>query len=164
MATPAIEPRIVTIGVYGWSEAEFFGALQDAHVDLFCDIRRRRGVRGSEYAFVNSQRLQARLAELDITYCHIMELAPSDDLRQTQYQADKATKTAKRKRTELDPAFIQAYRQTVLDDFSPQAFLSSLPPDVKTLAFFCVERAPEACHRSLVAQTFAELGLEVEHL
>lgn len=109
-------------------------------------------------------RLQARLAELGIAYCHVKELAPSEALRQTQYQADKVTKTAKRKRTELDPVFVQSYRQMILDDFSPQTFLTDLPPDVKTIAFFCVERAPEACHRSLVAQTFADLGLEVEHL
>jgi uncharacterized protein (DUF488 family) len=157
-------PRIVTIGVYGLSEAEFFSALQNAHVDLFCDIRRRRGVRGSEYAFVNSQRLQSRLAELGIAYRHIIELSPSNELRQAQYRVDEATKTAKRQRTTLDPAFIQAYQENVLADFSPQAFLTSLPIDVKTIAFFCVERAPEACHRSLVAQRFADLGLEVEHL
>ncbi len=157
-------PRVVTIGVYGLSEAEFFAALQNAHVDLFCDIRRRRGVRGSEYAFVNSQRLQRRLAELGIAYQHIKELAPGEAVRQAQAQADKATKTAKRKRTGLDPAFIAAYQQTVLVDFSPQSFLSTLPDQIKTVALFCVERAPEACHRSLVAQEFADLGLEVEHL
>ncbi len=61
---------IVTIGVYGRSEADFFDTLQQAHVDLFCDIRARRGVRGSEYTFANSQRLQARLAELGIAYRH----------------------------------------------------------------------------------------------
>ena len=157
-------PRIVTMGVYGSSEAEFFSALQNAHVDLFCDIRGRRGVRGSQYAFANSQRLQARLEELGIQYRHTKELAPGEAVRQAQSEADKAAKIAKRKRTQLGPVFIQAYHETVLDDFSPQAFLASLPSDVKTLAFFCVERAPEACHRSLVAQTFADLGLEVEHL
>lgn len=157
-------PRIVTIGVYGKSEEEFFALLQDARVDLFCDIRRRRGVRGSEYAFVNSQRLQARLAELGIAYQHHIELAPTEAMREAQREADKATKTAKRKRTELEPAFIQAYQQSVLDNFSPQAFLASLPSNTKTLAFFCVEGAPEACHRSIAAQRFAELGLEVEHL
>ncbi len=47
-------PRIVTLGVYGRSEAEFFATLQHAQVDLFCDIRRRRGVRGRDYAFANS--------------------------------------------------------------------------------------------------------------
>lgn len=157
-------PRIVTLGVYGRSEAEFFAALQGAHVDLFCDIRRRRGVRGREYAFVNSQRLQAQLAEMGIAYVHIKELAPSDAVRQAQNEADKAAKVAKRQRRGLDPAFIKAYQETVLTHFSPEAFLSSLPDDVKTIAFFCVERAPEACHRSLVAQTFAALGAEVKHL
>jgi uncharacterized protein (DUF488 family) len=160
----SVMPRIVTLGVYGRSEAEFFALLQDARVDLFCDIRRRRGVRGSEYAFVNSQLLQARLAELGIAYQHISELAPTEAIRQAQMEADKVSKTAKRKRTELDPIFIQAYQQSVLNDFSPQSFLAGLPSDVKTVALFCVERAPEACHRSIVAQSFAELGLEVEHL
>jgi uncharacterized protein (DUF488 family) len=157
-------PRIVTIGVYGWREADFFSALQNAQVDLFCDIRRRRGVRGREYLFANSQRLQTRLAELGILYRHILELAPSDAVRHAQAQADKEAKIARRKRTELSQAFIQAYQKNVLADFSPQAFLDGLPSEVKTVAFFCVERAPEACHRSLVAQTFADLGLEVEHL
>ena len=157
-------PRIVTIGVYGLSETEFFASLQNAQDDLFCDNRRRRGVRGSEYAFVNSQRLQRRLAELGIAYQHVKKLAPGEAVRQAQAKADKAAKIAKRQRTGLDQAFIDAYRETVLVDFSPQAFLAELSPDVKTVAFFCVERAPEACHRSLVAQTFANLGLEVEHL
>jgi uncharacterized protein (DUF488 family) len=157
-------PRIVTLGVYGRSEAEFFATLQDAHIDLFCDIRRRRGVRGSEYAFANSQRLQARLNALGIDYLHVKELAPSEAVRQAQEQADKSAKVAKRQRTTLDSAFIQAYQQSVLSDFSPQAFLDSLPSEVKTIAFFCVERTPEACHRSLVAQTFADLGAEVQHL
>ncbi len=54
-----LKPRIVTIGVYGFEEEEFFAALANARVDLFCDVRRRRGVRGARYAFANSQRLQA---------------------------------------------------------------------------------------------------------
>jgi hypothetical protein len=43
-------PRIVTIGVYGWVEEDFFRALVDVRVDLFCDLRARRGVRGSTCA------------------------------------------------------------------------------------------------------------------
>jgi len=46
-------PKFVTIGVYGFSADAFFEALQRAGVDSFCDIRYRRGVRGSEYAFAN---------------------------------------------------------------------------------------------------------------
>jgi uncharacterized protein (DUF488 family) len=157
-------PRIVTLGVYGRSEAEFFTALQNARVDLFCDIHRRRGVRGSEYAFVNSQRLQARLAEMGIAYRHVKELAPGEAVRQAQYQVDAAAKVAKRKRMSLDPAFVQAYQQTVLEDFSPQEFLATLPEGIKTIAFFCVEAAPQACHRSLAAAKFAALGATVEHI
>jgi uncharacterized protein (DUF488 family) len=157
-------PRIITIGVYGRSEAEFFNALQEAQVDLFCDIRRRRGVRGSEYAFVNSQRLQARLVELGIQYLHVKELAPSDAMRHVQEDVDRASKVARRKRTHLDSTFIEAYQKSVLDHFSPQEFLANLPSNARTIALFCVERAPEACHRSLVANAFAQLGAEVEHL
>ena len=46
-----MNPKIVTIGVYGFDETGFFRALQDAEVDTFCDIRDRRGVRGATYAF-----------------------------------------------------------------------------------------------------------------
>lgn len=157
-------PRILTLGVYGLTETEFFATLQDAKVDLFCDIRQRRGVRGREYAFVNSQRLQARLAELGIGYVHIKALAPTDAIRQAQAQADKVDKVAKRQRTTLGPAFIQAYRTTILSDFSAETFLAALPPHIQAVALFCVERAPEACHRSLVAESFAALGLQVENL
>ncbi|MCC6169024.1 MAG: DUF488 domain-containing protein [Caldilineaceae bacterium] len=158
------QPRIVTIGVYGYSEQEFFAALQAAQVDLFCDIRRRRGVRGSQYAFANSRRLQAKLADLGIAYRHVAALAPSTNVRHMQYAVDKALHTAKRRRAALDPAFIAAYAQECLAGFSPQAFLDELPADVKVAAFFCVERAPEACHRSLAAAQFAAIGLEVEHI
>jgi uncharacterized protein (DUF488 family) len=157
-------PQIVTIGVYGFEEQAFFAALQAAQVDYFCDIRRRRGVRGSQYAFANSRRLQARLAELGIRYRHVPELAPSTATRQMQDTADKAAKRPKRQRQVLAPAFAAAYVRERLEGFSPEAFLAGLPDDVRVLAFFCVERAPEACHRSLVAARFAELGLEVEHV
>ena len=157
--------RIVTIGVYGYEEDEFFSALQDAGVDLFCDIRLRRGVRGARYAFANSQRLQARLAEMGIGYLHRKDLTPPKEIRSLQHAADKSQKVAKRQRDTLSPEFIAAYRRETLDDFSPSAFLDELPPDTRVVAFFCVERAPEACHRSLVADKIAQdLGLEVEHI
>lgn len=61
-----MKPAIMTIGVYGFDEQSFFQALQNARVDTLCDIRARRGVRGSDYAFANSERLQKRLTELNI--------------------------------------------------------------------------------------------------
>ena len=46
--------KIFTIGVYNSSETHFFDKLKNNHIDVFCDIRQRRGVRGRKYAFVNS--------------------------------------------------------------------------------------------------------------
>jgi uncharacterized protein (DUF488 family) len=157
--------KIVTIGVYGFDESSFFDALCKADVDTFCDIRSRRGVRGATYAFANSKRLQARLAELGIRYLHRKDLGPTKTVREKQAAADKATKTAKRKRTELGEAFIEAYHTECLDVFDPQSLLDELESDAKVVALFCVETAPEACHRSLVAEKLAKTyDLEVEDI
>ena len=158
-------PTLVTIGVYGSDEAGFFTALQQAGVDTLVDIRSRRGVRGAEYAFANSQRLQARLAELGIRYLHRPDLAPSPETRGQQYAADKTSKTAKRQRTVLDPAFAAAYRQERLAGFDSRQFLADLGPQARVVALFCVERQPAACHRSLLATRLQrDLGVEVRHL
>lgn len=157
--------KIVTIGVYGFDETSFFDALCKAKVDTFCDIRNRRGVRGATYAFANSKRLQARLAELGIRYIHRKDLGPTKAVREKQAAADKATKTAKRKRTELGGAFIEAYHAECLDAFDPQSLLDELESDVQVVALFCVETAPEACHRSLVAEKLAKtFNLDVEDI
>ena len=54
---------IYTMGVFGSTEQQFFEKLTENKIDIFCDIRQRRGVRGREYAFVNSNYLQRKLAE-----------------------------------------------------------------------------------------------------
>lgn len=156
---------LVTIGAYGYDADSFFRALQDQQVDTFVDIRRRRGVRGSQYAFANSQRLQARLAELGIRYVYIHELAPTSAVRDRQHQADAATHTPKRARTSLSPAFVAAYEAEILEAYSPGQFLDGLPDDARTVALFCVEKTPDACHRSLAATWLsADLGAPVIHL
>jgi len=158
-------PRFVTIGVYGWQPERFFAALVEAGVDTFCDIRARRGVRGAEYSFANSERLQARLAELGIRYIHCKELAPSAATRAAQGAADKATKTAKRQRSVLSPAFVAAYLRERLADFDSAAFAAALGPEAQVVALFCVEREPAACHRSLLAARLArDLGAPIKNL
>jgi uncharacterized protein (DUF488 family) len=160
-----MSPRVVTIGAYGWDAEGFFRALTRAGVDLFCDLRARRGVRGSEYAFANSARLQARLAEVGIRYVHHPELAPSEETRAAQHAADRAAKVARRRRTVLSPAFAVAYRRERLDSLDSAAFLASLGAEAQVIALFCVEREPAACHRSLLAARLAaDLGVEVVHL
>lgn len=157
--------KLVTIGVYGYDDERFFRDLLEANVDTFCDVRWRRGVRGAKYAFANSKRLQGRLDELGIRYLHRRDLAPPPDVREKQAEADKKSKTPRRQRTELGDPFKEAYREQVLADFDPQAFLDDLPPDARIVALFCVEGQPAACHRSLLAQTLQDqLDLEIEHL
>jgi uncharacterized protein (DUF488 family) len=165
LATLRELPTLVTIGVYGSDEASFFSALQQAGVDTFVDVRARRGVRGAAYAFANSQRLQARLAELGIRYLHRPDLAPSRSVRSQQFAADKASRTAKRQRTVLDPVFAAAYRQERLAGFDSQQFVAGLGPEARVVALFCVEREPAACHRSLLATRLQrDLGVAVRHL
>ena len=155
--------RLVTIGVYGFSEAGFFDALRAAGVDTLCDIRWRRGVRGAEYAFANSARLQARLGELGIRYLHRRELAPAPALRRRQAEADKTEKTAKRKRLALSDAFIAGYRQEHLADFDSRRFIEGLGAEARVVALLCVEREPGACHRSLLAERLQQdLGAAIE--
>src|SRR5438874_4266574 len=119
-------PKFVTIGVYGFSEERFFGALRDAGVDTFCDIRMRRGMRGSLYAFANSARLQARLGAMGIRYLHFKELAPSAQTRELQANEDKKLKAGKRSRPVLADAFVQAYKQERLSDFDAHEFVEKI--------------------------------------
>jgi uncharacterized protein (DUF488 family) len=56
-------PTIATVGVYEFDAAGFIRTLDAAGVTQVVDIRQRRGVRGSEYAWANARRLQALLAD-----------------------------------------------------------------------------------------------------
>src|SRR5712691_590913 len=139
--------RIVTIGVYGFDKQSFFQALLDAKVDTFCDIRMRRGMRGSTYAFVNSSSLQRQLDELGIRYLHIKDLAPNHEMREKQRQEDEKLGVAKRTRIGLGQKFIRAYENECLSTFDSGEFIKKLSPGTHVICLFCVEREPQACHR-----------------
>lgn len=157
--------RILTIGVYGFTPDRFFETLVNAGVDLFCDVRARRGLRGSSYSFANSKRLQEQLAELSIRYQHVKELAPSQSVREAQKSEDDRVGTLKRSRNELGIVFKQHYREERLVTFNARAFLENVVQNARNPVLFCVERAPAACHRSLIAEELAiQTGLPVEHL
>jgi uncharacterized protein (DUF488 family) len=128
--------------------------LRDADVGLVVDVRQRRGVRGSEYAWANAQRLQAALAEAGIDYDHRKELAPTTELRQVQYREDDRAGVGKRSRAELAPEYRERYLREILDRGDLAAIAADLPRDHAS-ALLCVERDPEACHRSLVAERLA---------
>ena len=165
MTEPVTRLKYETLGVYGFTPSAFFEALQRAGVDTFCDIRWRRGVRGREYAFANSARLQQRLAELGIRYMHFRELAPTPALRQRQAAADKAQGVAKRQRAALGELFISGYHEERLAAFDSRKFVDQLGNGARVAALFCVERQPTACHRSLLAARLQQdLGVEIAHL
>ena len=155
---------VATIGVYGFTAEMFLERLREAGVGVLVDVRQRRGVRGSEYAWANSKRLQATLAEAGIEYRHRKELAPTSELRRLQYREDDRQGVGKRSRTQLAREYRERYIAEILDRADLDAVVADLPTDRAT-ALMCVERDPEACHRSLIAERLAaQYGLEQLHL
>ena len=156
--------QVVTIGVYGWDLAAFLDALEKADVRVLFDVRQRRGVRGREYSWANSQRLQQSLAQAGIEYRHRRELAPTTELRHLQYAEDARQGVGKRSRVALAPEYTRRYTEEILDPVGVDELAAELPAD-GAAALFCVERDPEACHRSLIAARLAaEHGVQVSHL
>jgi uncharacterized protein (DUF488 family) len=153
-----------TIGVYGFEAEAFLGALREANVRQLLDLRQRRGVRGSEYAWANARRLQAAVADAGIEYRHHPELAPTTELRQLQYREDDRLGVGKRSRSQLAPEYVERYTTDILDEVDLGPIVKEMPAGARA-ALFCVERDPEACHRSLVAERLAErYGVAVTHI
>jgi uncharacterized protein (DUF488 family) len=160
----ASPPRAFTIGVYSFTLDGFLGRLADAGVTAVFDIRQRRGVRGSEYSWANAVRLQAALEAAGIAYQHHRELAPTTELRHVQYAEDERLGIGKRNRVQLAPEYAERYLREILDAVDLGSVVDAMP-EVGATALLCVERDPEACHRSLVADRLArEHGLQVGHL
>jgi uncharacterized protein (DUF488 family) len=159
-----VSQQVVTIGVYDWDLDSFLAALRDADVRLLLDVRQRRGVRGAQYAWANAQRLIRSLTAAGIDYEHHLELAPTTELRHVQYAEDARQGVGKRSRAALAPEYAERYRTEILAPQDLQPLVDHLPPD-GTAALLCVERDPEACHRSIIAERLAAgYGLRVGHL
>ncbi|WP_392423631.1 DUF488 family protein [Barrientosiimonas humi] len=155
---------VVTIGVYGFDGASFIERLQNAGVRSLVDVRQRRGVRGPAYAWANSRRLQDALARVGIGYEHARHLAPTTELRHLQYAADDRLGVGKRSRAELDPEYVSRYTAEILDTADLAPIVDALRVNDLT-ALLCVERDPEACHRSLIAERLrAAYGIQTSHL
>ncbi|MEN3310942.1 MAG: hypothetical protein V7645_271 [Actinomycetota bacterium] len=156
--------KIATIGIYAWTLESFLAALRAADVQVVLDVRQRRGVRGTEYAWANSLRVQAALENAGIEYQHHKELAPTTDLRQAQYADDARQGIGKRSRAELAPEYRRRYLEEILDAVDLAKLVRELPTE-GVGALMCVERDAEACHRSLIAERLAaEYGVSVINL
>ena len=155
---------IATIGVYGFTGETFLERLRIAGVRVVLDVRQRRGVRGPEYAWANSRRLQDALATASLGYRHHPELAPTTGLRRLQYAEDARVGVGKRSRVELAPEYVRRYTTEILDRADLTTVVATLQRD-GVAVLLCVERDPEACHRSLIAARLAERhDVSVEHL
>lgn len=156
--------HIYTIGVYGYTEDEFSTKLIDNKINTFVDIRRRRGMRGSKYAFVNSSYLQNKLNELGIQYIYAKDLSPTNDIRENQKEADKRTGFTKKTRNRLDKMFVERYNAECLAHFDWESFMGKFSTN-SNIVFFCVEEHPEACHRSLVTKKLENFpGVTITHI
>jgi uncharacterized protein (DUF488 family) len=156
--------ELATVGVYGFDRDSFLAALDAAGVRRLLDVRQRRGVRGPQYAWANSRRLQQALADAGIAYEHHRELSPTTELRQLQYREDERLGVGKRSRSELAPEYVRRYREEILDRVDLKPVADSLSEDGVT-TLLCVERDPEACHRSLIAERLATRhGVTISHL
>jgi uncharacterized protein (DUF488 family) len=155
---------IATIGVYDSSLGDFLSKLRGHQVPTVVDVRQRRGVRGPQYAWANSVRLQKALEQAGIAYQHRPELAPTTELRHLQYQEDDRLGVGKRSRVELAQEYCLRYEREILDHVDLGAVLESLP-DGRTSALLCVERDARACHRSLIAaRLHARFGVPLINL
>ena len=142
--------RIGTIGVYGRTADDFLASLTSFGADALVDVRRRRGVRGHEYAWANAGRLQEILADAGIAYVHCLELAPTEEIRDILREDDRQAHRARRARAELTPDFVAAYTAMLDAPGVMDAAVAAVAP-YGAPVLLCVEATPEACHRSLAA-------------
>jgi hypothetical protein len=81
-----------------------------------------------------------------------------------QYAEDTRQGVGKRSREVLAPEYRDRYIHEILDQVDLAPIVAAMPERGST-ALLCVERDPEACHRSLIAARLTEeLGVPVEHL
>lgn len=155
-----------TIGVYNSTQDDFFQKLVENNIDTFCDIRQRRGVRGSKYSFVNSIKLQEMLFKLGLKYTHVIDLAPTNEIRLLQKDADKLNFQNKKDREFLGETFIEEYKTKILNKFEFIPFLDALENSgASKVVFFCVEENNKACHRSILTNELEQkFNYRIKHL
>lgn len=155
--------QIYTIGGYGHTEDSFLRAIKSNSIDLFVDVRQRRGMRGSAYAFLNAKKLEQNLLQAGVSYLHLKNLAPTNEVRDLQKSADRDIGAVKRSRDKLSQGFIDAYQQEVLRHEDKEAILKTLDGH-KNICFFCVEKHHEACHRSVLTDWLEPVAGKARHI
>jgi hypothetical protein len=102
---------------------------------------------------------------MHIRYFYVKDLAPSQTIRDKQKQEDQQSGVLKRTRTTLSPLFVSAYEEECIASFDVPNFVNIIGAESSVVALFCVERHPDACHRSLAAKKIGqELRIPIAHL
>lgn len=155
--------KLYTIGGYGHTEESFLNSLKSNNIDLFVDVRQRRGMRGSAYSFLNAKKLEQNLIEAGISYLHFKDLAPTNEVRNFQRSADSAGNHSKRSRDKLSQGFIDAYKREILLDKEREEVLRRIR-GYNNVCFFCVEKGHEACHRSILTDWLEPISGAARHI
>jgi uncharacterized protein (DUF488 family) len=143
-------PDLFTIGYEGADPERFLGALKDAGVEVLADVRavalsRKRGF--SKNALKNS------LEEQGIGYRHYIELGTPKPGRDAARAGDAATM----RRIYCDEVLVTEPAREAFDNLAELA--KSRP-----VCLLCFERDPAHCHRRILAERLAGLGLTVTDL
>lgn len=144
------QPAIYTIGYEGAAVPSFLAALRRAGIGLVLDIRAAPVSRKKGFS---KNPLAAHLAEAGIDYRHLRGLGTPKVGRSAARSGDL-------------PAFERIFRAHLEE---PEALLdlgeALALAKRQTVCLLCMERAPEHCHRLIVAERMAkESGQEVRHL
>lgn len=154
--------RICTIGFSGRSAERFFVALKQAGVQRLIDIRRSNN---TLYCGFTRQRdlpyLLDRLCGID--YLHEPQFAPSEELLR-HYQARLK---ANKKDAGAWPEFVERFTAEIRERPVRDLFRQHTG-GLTTVCLLCTEKAPEHCHRRLLAEYLRDqLGptnVEINHL
>jgi len=156
-----------TIGVYGRTGKLFIDDLRKHRIDLLVNVRRRRGVRGSEYAWSNSLRLQALLKKEGIAYLHAKDWTPTEEIIAAQHEYDLKQFGGVRKREHLAPGFEKGYMK-LLKEHPVSELLNLIQEQFGTatsICLLCVEAEANLCHRKLLAEALSKhLRSDAKHL
>ena len=142
---------LYTIGFTKKNLPTFVELLRSANVTKLIDIRLRNTSQLAGYA--KREDLAFVLDLCGITYEHVTELAPSEELLD-EYRENKDWER-----------FEQAFR-SLLQEREPLARVQQSLDGHACVCLLCTEDKPERCHRRLVAEYIAERipDIEVKHL
>lgn len=143
---------VFTIGYQERTVEEFIGRLKSHNIAVIIDVRempvsRKRGF--------SKGRLSEILQQNDIAYVHIKELGSPKHLRDELHQSNDYESFFVGYRSYIDS------RKEIVDELYKD-FISR-----ETTCLMCMERLPEYCHRTIVAEKIKEIdgnGLVIKHI